>query len=80
MAVLSLLENSKNAYYGTTTKSFRITPRSIDDTAVSIAFVKDSNIQPYEKNGAKPKLQIRYGGQTLKEGTDYVLSYRNKPV
>ena len=69
--------SGKNAYYGTTTKSFRITPRSIDDTAVSIAFVKDSNIQPYEKNGAKPKLQIRYGGQTLKEGTDYVLSYRN---
>ena len=34
-------------------------------------------MQSYEKNGAKPKLKVTYAGRQLKEGTDYVLSYRN---
>lgn len=69
--------SGKNAYYGTVVKSFRVTPHAIDDTDVSVAFAKAGSTQPYEKNGAKPKLIVTYAGRQLKEGTDYVLSYRN---
>ena len=69
--------SGKNAYYGTVVKSFRVTPHAIDDTDVSVTFAKAGSMQSYEKNGAKPKLKVTYAGRQLKEGTDYVLSYRN---
>jgi len=69
--------SGKNAYYGTAVKSFRVAPHAIDDTDVSVTFAKDGDTQPYEKNGAKPKVIVTYAGRQLEEGIDYVLSYRN---
>lgn len=70
----------KGAYYGTTTKRFTITPHDINTNDVSVAFVK-SGAQPYEKNGAKPKVRVVYKGNTLEESVDYTLSYKgNKSV
>lgn len=70
----------KGAYYGTTTKRFTITPHDINTNDVSVAFVK-SGAQPYEKNGAKPKVRVVYKGNTLEESVDYTLSYKgNKNV
>ncbi|MDE7476356.1 MAG: InlB B-repeat-containing protein, partial [Lachnospiraceae bacterium] len=66
-----------NAYYGTVTKSFKVTPRSINDSDITIQFANGEEIQPYEKNGAKPKVSVEYDGHILTEGVDYSLSYKN---
>ena len=71
----------KGAYYGTATKTFKITPHFIDANDVTVAFVKAGNTQPYEKSGAKPKVQVTYKDSILEEGTDYTLGYKgNKSV
>lgn len=31
---------------------------------------------PYSKGGAKPKPVVKFNGKTLKEGSDYTLSYK----
>ena len=77
VGIAKITISGKNAYYGTVVKSFRVTPHAIDDTDVSVTFAKAGSMQSYEKNGAKPKLKVTYAGRQLKEGTDYVLSYRN---
>ena len=69
--------SGKNAYYGTTVKSFRVTPYAIDNVDVLTVFAKEGDTQPYEKNGAKPKVIVTYAGQQLKEGIDYTLSYQD---
>lgn len=66
-----------NAYYGTAAKSFKVKARPVDGSDVTASFVNDGNTQPYEKNGAKPKVVLTYDGHMLTEGTDYSLSYKN---
>ena len=59
-------------YTGTATKTFAIVPRSISDTAVSGAAA-----QTYTGNALTPKPTVKVGSATLKEGSDYSLSYKN---
>lgn len=64
-------------YIGELTTTFQIKPRSMNDSGVKVGFEQSKSTQPYEKNGAQPKVVISYGGHTLTEGIDYVLSYKN---
>ncbi|MCM1268140.1 MAG: Ig-like domain-containing protein [Bacteroidales bacterium] len=62
----------KGAYAGTAKKTFKILKNDIS----GLAAVMDSSFT-YEKGGCKPKPTITYNGMTLKEGTDYTLTYKN---
>lgn len=64
-------------YIGELTTTFQIKPRSMNDSGVKVGFEQSKSTQPYEKNGAQPKIIISYGGQILTEGIDYALSYKN---
>ena len=66
-----------NAYYGTAAKSFKVTARPMDSADISASFVREGTTQPYEKNGAKPKLIVKQGEKVLEQGVDYTLSYKN---
>ena len=66
-----------NQYIGELTTTFQIKPRPITDNGVKVGFEQGGSTQPYEKNGAQPKVVITYGGHTLTEGIDYTLSYKN---
>ncbi len=66
-----------NAYYGTAAKSFKVTARPMDSADISASFVHEGTTQPYEKNGAKPKLIVKQGEKVLEQGVDYTLSYKN---
>ena len=70
----------KGAYYGTTSKSFKITAHSIAANDVQAKLSNPDAKQPYEKNGARPKVIVSYKGRMLREGTDYTLSYKNNKV
>ena len=39
--------------------------------------VNASGEAPYRKNGARPKVSVKYRGKTLKEGTDYKVTWKN---
>lgn len=67
----------KGAYYGTANKTFKITAYPVTSASFTVDFAVPGNRQPYEKNGAKPKVTAVFGGRTLTEGTDYTLSYKN---
>lgn len=66
-----------NQYIGELSTTFQIKPRPITDNGVKVGFEQGGSTQPYEKNGAQPKVVITYGGHTLTEGIDYTLSYKN---
>lgn len=66
-----------NAYYGTAVKSYKVKACPVDDSRITAAFAKNADTQPYEKNGASPKVVLTYGGRILIEGTDYSLRYKN---
>ena len=61
-----------SVYEGSVSKTFRITPASLDKT--------EKELQPtvvYEKAGARPELTLTYGGQILQEGKDYTVKCMN---
>lgn len=64
--------HGKNAYTGTKTVTFVITKKSVRTLAVS----KIKN-QSYTGKAIKPSVTVKYGTQTLKQGTDYTVAYRN---
>ena len=49
----------------------------MDSADISASFVREGTTQPYEKNGAKPKLIVKQGEKVLEQGVDYTLSYKN---
>ena len=61
----------KGNYTGTVTKTFAIAKRSISGATVSVA------TQTYTGKALTPKPTVKVGTITLKEGTDYNLSYAN---
>lgn len=73
----------KGAYTGTLKKTFKIGKFDIAANA-DIRFVAalEQETIPYAKGGAKPKVSVKFKNsdgswQTLTEGQDYTLSYRN---
>ncbi|MDE7185143.1 MAG: InlB B-repeat-containing protein, partial [Lachnospiraceae bacterium] len=64
-------------YVGEITTKFQIKPRPIDDSAIEVWFEQQGETQPYEKDGAQPKVVLCYGGEILSENIDYTLSYKN---
>lgn len=62
------------AYSGTLKKTFKITPYNIQNMQPDQITVQASC--PYMKGGSKPKPVIQFAGKTLREGTDYTVSYK----
>ena len=62
-------------YKGSKTYQFTIEKRSIAQCTVS----KVSN-KTYNGKEQKPKVTVKYGNMTLKEGTDYTLTYLNNKL
>lgn len=67
----------KNGYAGKLKKTYKILPYDIAaDSAQKLTY--DKKIQcVYAKGGAKPKPVVSFNGKALREGTDYILSYKN---
>ena len=65
----SVTVTGKGNYTGTITKTFTIAKRSISGATVSVA------TQTYTGKVLTPKPTVKVGATTLKEGTDYTLSY-----
>ena len=65
----SVIVTGKGNYTGVVTKTFTIAKRSISGATVSVA------TQTYTGKALTPKPTVKVGSTTLKEGTDYTLSY-----
>lgn len=61
------------AYSGTLKKTFKISPYNIQNMEPDQITVQAS--WPYMKGGSRPKPVIQFAGKTLREGTDYTVSY-----
>lgn len=61
------------AYSGTLKKTFKISPYNIQNMQPDQITVQAS--WPYMKGGSRPKPLIQFAGKTLREGTDYTVSY-----
>lgn len=61
----------KNAYSGKIKKTFKITPYDINRVSISL-----NKSYSYVKGGCKPEPVVKFGGKTLKVGTDYTLAYK----
>ena len=66
------------SYSGTRILSFKIKPADVEEYS-NIDIVGGTN-QPYQKGGVRPKVIVTLGGITMKEGTDYNISYKNNTV
>lgn len=78
-------------YTGTKKYTFRITPASINDIVsdsvvteqIQVSFEDSENVQDgiyqaqYMKGGAKPKVVVTWGANTLELNKDYTVSYGN---
>ena len=67
----SVTVTGKGNYTGDVTKTFTIAKRSISGATASIA------TQTYTGKALTPKPTVKVGATTLREGTDYSLSYAN---
>lgn len=59
-------------YTGTVKLSYKVGKCGLSKTSISI-----NSIATYDKKGAKPDITISISGNTLKQGTDYKVTYRN---
>ena len=66
-----------NEYRGTLKKTFKITPYELPLDRNKLISIKTKDAYPYMKGGSTPKPVITFDGKTLKEGTDYTVSYKN---
>jgi len=79
----SVIITGTGRYTGSTTKKFKVLPYSIQsdsDHAIHASFANGRTSQPYQKGGARPKIQLLYGSRLLHEGTDYTLKYKNNTL
>ena len=65
----NVIITGRGNYTGSTTKTFTIAKRSISGATVSVA------TQTYTGKALTPKPTVKVGSTTLREGTDYTLSY-----
>ena len=68
----TVIIQGRGNYSGTITKTFQITPKNIAQTKV--ASITNKGFTGYYLT---PALNIKDGYVTLREGTDYILSYKN---
>lgn len=61
-----------SGYFGTATKTFKVVPRDILDSSVT---VKDIESQTYNESNLSPVVRIIYNGKYLTEGTEYKLTF-----
>ena len=67
-----------NNYSGTVKKTFKITPFDIKANADNKFVIVSKNITAaYAKGGSKPSIEVTFNGETMTEGTDYTLAYKN---
>ena len=65
----------KGLYYGTLTKSFKITKAQLSNSMLDEA---SKNIEvTYTGKAVKPNITLKDGETTLNKGTDYTLTYKN---
>lgn len=63
-------------YTGTTTKTFRINPRSLNDAEISIDPIDDQLLTAENKsNGVMPEIKVKQLGYLLVKDVDYSVSY-----
>ena len=63
-------------YYGAAGQAFTIKKVRKDISLCEVYFPGGKSV-PYERDGAKPSIEVKDGGRILKEGTDYTVSYKN---
>lgn len=63
-----------NKYSGTIKKSYTIGQCTVSSWC---ARLETGNLYLYEKNGSKPKVNVKVNGYTLEEGKDYTVTYSN---
>ncbi len=66
-----------NAYKGTLKKTFKISAYDLQLDQDKKLQIQTAESYPYMKNGSTPKPVVKFGTKTLKEGTDYTVSYKN---
>ncbi len=64
-------------YTGVMKKNFTIQPDAGVGDMLDIQMADEDGCVEYAKDGAEPKVVVMYKNQTLQEGTDYKLQYRN---
>ncbi len=66
-------------YTGTLTKTFTIKAYSLSEGSrgITAEFADGSQVQAYQKDGARPKVIVRFYGKVLTQGVDYTLTYTN---
>ena len=68
----SVVISGKGKFTGSTTKTFKIKPKSITSATVTGIVAKD-----YTGSAVTQKPTVKVGGVVLQAGTDYTLSYKN---
>jgi len=75
--VFEALSGNSAGYVGSRTASFKITgKKELKSEKEGFSYQCPESV-PYAKGGAKPAVMVKDGTKTLKEGTDYTLSYKN---
>lgn len=67
----------KGFYGGTLKKTFKITGYDLQMDVNKKLSIQTADSYPYMKGGSTPKPVVKFDGKTLKEGTDYTVSYKN---
>ena len=68
----TVIIKGKGNFGGSVKKTFRIVQASISKASVATI-----GTQKWTTKAIKPKPVVKYGGATLKQGTDYTLTYKN---
>ncbi|MBR3245733.1 MAG: sirohydrochlorin cobaltochelatase, partial [Parasporobacterium sp.] len=69
----TIIVTGKGNYKGTATQTFKIVAKAL--SAKSVTLSKTSYV--YNGNAKKPAVTVKDGNKTLKNGTDYTVSYKN---
>lgn len=67
----------KGKYTGTIKKTFQITAYDLKANSGGKIEVDAADTAKYMKGGSKPAIKLIFAGETLTEGTDYTVSYKN---
>lgn len=67
----------KGFYGGTLKKTFKIAGYDLQMDVNKKLSIQTADSYPYMKGGSTPKPEVKFDGKTLKEGTDYTISYKN---
>lgn len=71
VATLSIAATDAGNYSGSTDTTFRILPRAMSSTQLSISVATVI----YNGTAQKPQITVKYNAATLQDGTDYTLRY-----